>query len=232
MCDDALILEGLLPCRKTRHGPINQSRNLPLLRLRRHNKQREGCGALPGIVGFLETIFSTIDPLTIQNNVTLRHFPRHVQLWFEFSLVVSHWWATLCASPRSQSISSIVKAKPELVDPSVSAFPTDTIQSPGEQSCLQGTLLLKRGRSHKNNEEKGKNGLFGVVWVIWQPQQSPCSPSALQQPWMCILGCAAQCRRHLQKMERHLGFTLTFPTTNTSAAAGLKGLGFIQAKLM
>lgn len=60
-------------------------------------------------------------------------------------------------------MSSIVKAKPELVDPSVSAFPTDTMQSPEELSCLQGILLLKRGRTHKNSEEKGKIGLFCVV---------------------------------------------------------------------
>lgn len=146
LCDDALILEGLFPCRKTSHGPINQSRNFPLLSLRRRNKQDEGCGTLPGIVGFSEMIFSTIDPLTLHNNVTFRHFPHpYVQLWFEFSLVVSHWWAMVCASSRNPSISSIVKAKPELVDPSVSAFPTDTMQNPEEPSCLQPPCLREEG---------------------------------------------------------------------------------------
>lgn len=86
-------------------GSINQSRNFPLLRLRRHNEPEEGCGTLPGIVGFLEMILSIIDPLTIHNNVTLKlYFYLHVQLWFEFSLVVSHWWATMCASSKNPSI--------------------------------------------------------------------------------------------------------------------------------
>lgn len=149
-------------------GPINQSRNFPLLRLRRHNEPEEGCGTLPGIVGFLEMILSIIDPLTIHNNVTLKlYFYLHVQLWFEFSLVVSHWWATMCASSKNPSIHKLLgKAKPALVDPSVSAFPTDTMQSPGEPSFLQGTLLLRRERRHKNSEEKGKIGLFSIDWVI------------------------------------------------------------------
>jgi len=62
LCDGASVLLGLFPCRKASDGPINQSNNFPLLRLRRDSEQDKGCGTLPGIVGFSETIFSAIDP--------------------------------------------------------------------------------------------------------------------------------------------------------------------------
>lgn len=62
LCEDASILEGLFPCRKTRHGPINQSRNFPLLRQRRHNKQKRGLWRSAWHCGFLGNVFQHYRP--------------------------------------------------------------------------------------------------------------------------------------------------------------------------
>jgi len=39
------------------------------------------------------------------------------------------------------AIGYIAKAKPPWLNPALSAFPTVTVQSPREPSCLQGALL-------------------------------------------------------------------------------------------